>query len=185
MFENASNPYQPAAPEVVANDDASAEVSFRLTQPLLRHAEAQYLLRWHSGRLLFGSLVMIAASCIGFWWALRYNTLLFAVTLAAALTLSALIYLAMIHHSKSQIRRQLGKHGLVRDAVCTVLLKDGCLQLSSPTGTFRWPRSALRDYGTRKGMLICPEPLLFLFVPRQSDSSRQAFERLCQSLKDA
>ncbi len=184
MRKNPLNPYQPVALQsAVIRDDDAQQVSFRLTASLLRHAESRYLLHWHSSRLLIGSLAMIAASCIAFTWALFRGAGVFTVTLVAMMTAATLIYLALVHHAKLRIRGLQRSHGLVPGAVCSVNLDDSQLHLTSPSGNFRWPGKSLRVYRTRKGMLLCPAPLLFIFVPNINDSSGEAYDQLQGRLK--
>ena len=87
----------------------------------------------------------------------------------------ALIYLALVRHAKSQIRKLQQDHGLVNGALCTVQLDDESLQLATPNGTYRWPSESAKVYRTGKGMLLCPEPLFFVFVPKQNDVSQTFF----------
>lgn len=183
MNGNQVNPYQPVEIASEPLDDSATEVSFRLTKSLLRHGEDHFLLHWHPMRLLFCSLAMIFASGAAFVWSARVGFVTFQFTLIAALTISTAIYLALVHRTKIKIRSRLRERGLVRDTACSVATKDDQLVLNSATGEHRWPKADLRIYRTPRGMLICPEPLTFVYVPRRNDSPKEAYRSLRQKLQ--
>ncbi|GAA5509320.1 hypothetical protein [Novipirellula caenicola] len=167
------NPYQPAATSPDAGDAALADgdVHFAASQSQLRFAESQYLLRQHSFRLFFGSLAMIACSMFAIALILwRFpNPFSFVASLIGAMVVSSCLYLAMVHRTKMKIREQLRSHGLVQDYQCTIRLDPDQVVLTSPLGVYAWRNENVRVYRTRKGVLLCPEPLLFVFVPKTSD----------------
>jgi hypothetical protein len=186
MHANGINPYQPVILDSSPSaDDVPCEVNFRLTYALLYHGESQYLLHWHPRRLLFGSLLMIAVSCLIFFFSMQFGTRAFLVGLIGSMVASSLIYLALIRTSKTKIRGRLWDYGLVNGATCTVVLDDKSLRLLTPGKEFRWAKNAIKLYRTRKGLLLCPEPLLFVFVPKQSDSSPAAYNALRRDLQQA
>ena len=156
------NPYRPV--EVVAEplDDSATEVSFRLTKSLLRHGEDHFLLHAHPYRLLICSLAMIFASGAAFVWSSQIGFVAFHVTLIAALTISTLIYLALVHRTKIRIRRRIREYGLLRDTACSVTFTDGQLVFTGSGGTHGWPKQDLKIYRTPRGMLVCPEPLMLV-----------------------
>lgn len=179
MHGNGINPYQPVILDSSPSaDDVLCEVSFHLTNALLYHGESQYLLHWHPRRLLFGSLLMIGVSCVIFFFSMQFGTVAFVVGLIGSMIASSLIYLALIRVSKTKIRARLRDYGLVNGASCTVVLDDKQLRLVTPGKEFQWAKSAIKLYRTGKGLLLCPEPLLFVFVPKQNDASREAFNLL-------
>lgn len=176
------NPYRPVEIASDALDDSSTEVSFRLTKSLLRHGEDHYLLHWHPMRLLICSLAMIVASGAAFVWSSQVGFVAFHITLIAALTISTLIYLALVHRTKIKIRGRLHECGLIRDTACSVAAKDRQLVLTSSDGVHVWPKRDLQIYRTPRGMLICPEPLLFIYVPRQNNSPKENYKSLRKKL---
>lgn len=180
---NQVNPYQPVEISSEPLDDSATEVSFRLTKSLLRHGEDHFLLHWHPMRLLFCSLAMIFASGAAFVWSSSVGFVAFHVTLIAALTISTVIYLALVHRTKIAIRTRLRDRGLIRDTTCSVAVKDGQLVLTSSGGVHHWPKEDLQIYRTPRGMLICPEPLTFVYVPRRNNSPREAYKTLRRKLK--
>jgi hypothetical protein len=186
MHGNGINPYQPVVLESArTGDNVPCEVSFRLTYALLYHGESQYLLHWHPRRLLFGSLLMIAVSCTIFFFSMQFGTVAFVIGLIGSMIASSLIYSALVRDSKFRIRGRLWDHGLVHGATCTVVLDDKSLRLLTPSEEFQWAKNAIKFYRTRKGLLLCPEPLLFVFVPKHNDSSPAAYNALRRDLQQA
>ncbi|WP_372723324.1 hypothetical protein [Novipirellula sp.] len=167
------NPYQPVATpaDAVAAALADGDVHFAASQSQLRFAESQYLLRQHSFRLFFGSLAMIACSMFAIALILwRFpNPFSFVAALVGAMVVSSCLYLAMVHRTKMKIREQLRTHGLVQDYQCTIRLDPGQVVLASPLGTYAWQNEDVKVYRTRKGVLLCPEPFLFIFVAKASE----------------
>jgi hypothetical protein len=183
MNSNQVNPYRPV--EIVSQplDDNATEVSFRITKSLLRHGEDHFLLHWHPMRLLFCSLAMIFASGAAFVWSSRVGFVTFHVTLIAALSISTVIYLALVHRTKMKIRGRLRDHGLIRDTACSVAAENRQLVLTGSGGVHRWPKDDLQIYRTPRGILICPEPLMFVYVPRRNNSPEEAYAALRESLR--
>ena len=181
-----SDPINPYAPVEIATeplDDRASEVHFRLTQSRLRHGEDHFLLHAHPIRLLFCSLAMIFASGAAFVWASERGPALFMATAIAAPGISALIYLALVHRTKTQIRRRLRDRGLLQDTTCSVGVVDEQLVLTSSVGQAHWPKQDVKLYRTPRGALLCPEPLMFIYVPRNNQSPRAAYDTLRQKLK--
>ncbi|WP_442509537.1 hypothetical protein SH528x_001116 [Novipirellula sp. SH528] len=170
------NPYQPvAAPSDVvaaaAHAAADGDVHFSSNQSQLRFAESQFLLRQQSFRLFFGSLAMIACSMFAIALILwRFpNPFSFVAALIGAMVISTCLYLAMVHSAKMKIREQLLTHGLVQDYQCTIRLDPDQVVLTSPLGIYAWRNANVKVYRTRKGVLLCPEPFLFVFIAKTSD----------------
>ncbi len=180
---NQVNPYRPVEIASEPLDDSATEVNFRLSRSLLRHGEDHFLLHWHPMRLLFCSLAMIFASGAAFVWSSRAGFVAFHVTLILALSISTVIYLALVHRTKMKIRGRLREHGLIRDTACSVAAKEGHLVLTSSAGVHRWPKDGLQIYRTPRGILICPEPLMFVYVPRRNNSPKAAYKALRQKLQ--
>ncbi|EMI22736.1 membrane protein [Rhodopirellula maiorica SM1] len=177
------NPYQPVmTPENSVVADVDGDVHFAASQSQLRFAESQYLLRQHSFRLFFGSLAMIACSMIAIALILwRFpNPFSFVAALIGTMVVSSGLYLAMVHKAKMKIREQLRTHGLVQDYQCTIRLDPDQVVLTSPLGVYAWRNAKVKVYRTRKGVLLCPEPFLFVFVPKTSnfiDASYNEFRK--------
>ncbi|MGI9470605.1 MAG: hypothetical protein ACR2NZ_03665 [Rubripirellula sp.] len=169
MSQSSPNPYQPAAPIEPAIDAVDGH-DFRITTRLLRFGEAQYLLHWRSSRLVTGSLTMILLSAMVFVAAMLQGRLSFGIAVIGAVTVSTLVYGALVRRDSVQIRQNLQRLGLVDGAAFDVDLTPEEMILHSPNGVFRWPRDSLRTYRTRKGILLCPEPLTFVLVPSQNES---------------
>lgn len=178
MCDDQVNPYQPVEVPREPLGDSATEVNFRLTKSLLRHGEDHYLLHCYPRRLLFSSLAMIFASVAAILWASRLGTIVFGITMGCTLTLSTLIYLALVHHAKIKIRTQLRERGLVRDTTCSVSTREEQFVLASSRGEHRWPNDKLKVYRTPMGTLICPEPMFFVYVPRRNNSPREAYKAL-------
>ena len=167
------NPYQPVATpsDAVSAVAADGDVHFSSNQSQLRCAESQYLLRQQSFRLFFGSLAMIACSMFAIALILwRFpNPFSFVAALVGTMVISSFLYLAMVHSAKMKIREQLRTHGLVQDYQCTIRLDPDRVVLTSPLGTYAWRNENVKVYRTRKGVLLCPEPFLFVFIAKTSD----------------
>ena len=162
--------------------DADGDVHFCSSQSQLRFAESQFLLRQHSFRLFFGSLAMIVCSMFAIALILwRFpNPFSFVAALVGAMVISGCLYLAMVHRTKMKIRDQLRTHGLVQDYQCTIRLNPNQVVLTSPLGIYTWANANVKVYRTRKGVLLCPEPFLFVFVPKTStfkDASYSEFRK--------
>lgn len=164
------NPYQPP-PSIDDRLDptVSTEVTFQLTDRLRRYAEAQYMLHWHPNRLLLSSLAMIIGSLAVLILALAYTFVSFMLVLLFVLLTAAAIYTALVYRTQRIVRLKLEEYGLNGNEMITLHSDIEQLTLVSPRGSFTWPNHQVKIYRTRRGLLICPEPLLFLFVPRESD----------------
>ena len=178
MQIDGTNPYQPVLLEE-SDEQAGCEVAFRVTAAQLRHAEAQYLLHWLPARLLVGSLAMIIGSFTAIVVALPWGVAVFFTTLVVCLSLSASVYLTLVHRSKRQIRERLREHGLVDNAQCRILVDENSMVLlETPHGTHTWPRDDCRTYRTRQGLLVSPSDSFYVFVPKRNDGGRSAFRNL-------
>ena len=159
------NPYQPPQTPIGQVDlDAKVEVSFQLNRQLRRHAEAQYLLHWRPKLLLFSSLAMIFGSCVAFI-AVPAPVL---VTLMIVMVVSAAIYSSLVHRAKQQIRRRQQEHGLMSDGMITIESAPERTTLVAAGQVHVWPSDRMNVYRTSQGVLLCPEPMLYLFVPKQT-----------------
>jgi hypothetical protein len=140
-----------------------------LNNRLRRHAEEQYLLHWHSHLLLFSSLGMIAGSCGVMIVSIQLSLANFLPTLILVLAISAAIYTALVHRSKKRIRAAQSAHGMLHDQMMEIVSDSRQLTLVTPSGTYHWPNEQLKVHLARKGLLVCPEPFLFVFVPKRAD----------------
>lgn len=177
------NPYAPADTAEGPLDDAASEIHFRLTKSRLRHGEDYFLLHVIPMRLLFCSLAMIFASGAAFVWAAQIGTGAFAVAAIVAPTISTLIYLALVHHTKLKIRRRLREYGLLIETAASVKVDENQLIFNGSSGQQTWPKKDVKIYRTPRGTLLCPEPLMFIYVPRNNNSPREAYKTLRKNLQ--
>lgn len=180
---NELNPYAPV--EVVNGplDDEATEITFRLTKSAMRHGVDHYLLHWHPLRLLLSSLAMIFASAAAFVWSMTRGMITFQATLVITLSVSTVIYLALVHRSKMKIRAKLREHGLITNTSCTVAAEDDEMVLKSSNGEHRWPKKEVQVYRTPRGMILCPDVFLFVYVPRRNNSPKAAYRALREKLQ--
>ncbi|TWU54677.1 hypothetical protein Poly51_33960 [Rubripirellula tenax] len=171
------NPYQPArgVSDALA-DDASSHVSLRLTKSVIRKAEDQYLLRLHMMRLSIGSIAMIFASLILVATMASQGLIMFLIGVFASLAGSTLGYLALVHHSKVRVRKRIFEFGLVAGADCEVRSNKDQLTLISPAGEFHWPNSVVKVHASGSGLLACPEAMMFVYVPKQSQFHDESYK---------
>ena len=173
------NPYRPPAQVEAVAEARHGGVQFHISNRLLRHGEAQYLLHWCGRRLLFGSLIMIAASAIvASITAAFFTRTAFTISIFASITASTLIYLALVHREKGQIRKNLLRLGLLNGTECSVEFVENQLVLRSANGIFHWPRHCIKSYQTRMGILLNPESLVYVMVPKRDGSSAAAYKIL-------
>jgi len=174
------NPYQP--PEVVdraVDPDVSIEVSLPLNARLRRLGTDQYLLRWHPKLLFFSSLLIIGISTLGIHYSLRVGYGAFALTMIAVMTISGVIYEALVWRTRKAIAAKIESLGLSEDQHITLTSKPDQLALMSDQGrVHQWPYDAVQYYWTSKGVLVCPEPLLFFLLPKKLDNTRAFTEVL-------
>ncbi len=179
------NPYQPPVERVAEASDSQAPiaVSFCTDKWLRAHARDQYLLHWHPLRLFIGSVVMILISGVCLFAAVPYGITVFVPTMIVVMLASTGGYLALIRRTKKRLERRLDDFGLNNDHPMTLQLDTDCLTLHSRERTLQWPYDQLRIHRARRGMLICPEPLLFVFVPKRSDFPLGGYRQFVQELK--
>lgn len=166
----AVNPYQSPS-ETFAEVDllAPTEVRFYLDKRRLhRHAEDQYLLHWHPNRLLLSSLVMIAISVGVLSGALIFRLSFFVPTMLAVMAISAIVYSLLVYRTKRKLRVRQREFGLAGPEMMTLYCDTDQIRLLTPGQSFTWPNGDLRIYRTKRGLLICPEDLLYIFVPKKS-----------------
>lgn len=183
MMQGKVNPYQPV--EVVSEPlalDGISEARAHLTRSQWKDAEAQYLLHWHPIRLIVGSLLMIAGSVLVIHWALRFPLIGVALAVLISMAISAVIYLSLVHHSKQQLRSRLRQFGLIDGAEFTVRSEPEQLILNSATGTYLWPNNRLKMYWAKSGILLCPEPLLFVYLPKVSDFQHEDYKTFAKRM---
>ncbi|SMP65326.1 hypothetical protein SAMN06265222_10924 [Neorhodopirellula lusitana] len=188
MTSSPTNPYQVSSVEsaegtrVEGLGDGSTEVSFRLTKGVLRHAVDHLLLHRHPLRLSIGSLLMIFGSGAAIFWSVSQGTLFFLAVFAVAMLLVTVIYTALVHHSKNIIRKQVAQLGMIRDSVCVVGVDEEELVITTSGGVHRWPGEQVQLYRTPFGIVLCPEPMTPVYVPKKNNSPEEAFRSLRQKL---
>ncbi|TWT92639.1 hypothetical protein [Neorhodopirellula pilleata] len=189
--EASVNPYQvgESSTSVDLNtgtlDDAASRVSFRLSKGVLRHAIDHLLLHQHPLRLSIGSLLMIFASGAAIFWAASQNVVVFVVTLVFTMVLSSLIYTSLIYRSKSIMRNRVRELGLVQDSVCVVEIEDERFVMTTSNGQHRWNAADVKVYRTPFGIVLCPEPMTPIYVPRRNNSPAQAMKTLRRKFSEA
>ena len=179
------NPYRPPPPSTFGEFDLSAptEVAFQLTPQLRRHAEAQFLLHWRPKMMLFSSLAMIAGSCAILIFAMVLMPASILPTMVCVLAISAAIYSAMVHETKKRLRSRQQAHGLSGNEMLTLQSDSERTTLVSSGQIYRWPNHQLKIYPTRRGLLICPEPLLFVFIPKKSSFQVDSYRRFVKVIE--
>ncbi len=179
MTSETINPYQPPPTAgAIPFDVGDGEVCFYTTDANLRFAESHFVLRLHPLRLIIVSLVLIAVSSMVMIISVMQGTEVFAVSSVVAMIVSALVYLASVYQTKLRLRRRWEEHGLLDGSISSVSIDQNQLVLQSPAGVFRWPIATIKTYRTRKGLMISPEPLLCLFVPKKNQSPPESFDEL-------
>jgi len=180
------NPYRPPPPTRLDITAGNSEVRFYTTDANLRFAESHFVLRLHPLRLVLVSLALIGVSSVAMVGTLFFlGRELFLAVSAISLVVSALIYLASVYRSKLRLRQHWHEYGLRSGTVSSVSPEDGQLVLRSPAGIFCWPLKSIRSYWTRKGMMLSPEPMLCLFVPKRNESPPEAYRSLKAQLDEA
>jgi hypothetical protein len=177
-----SNPYQPSRAVGGEPDDMASEVSFVLTPRVLRHATDHYLLHYIPKRLAFGSLLLILISGWAIARFVEYGTIVTLTVSAACLLISAGIYLLLAQAAKSRVRLKFVELGMDVNSASSVWVDDDQFILVSSSGEHRWPRANARLLRTHSGLLISPEPLVAIFVPRNNASSPESYKTLREKL---
>ncbi len=173
------NPYQPPPPIAVTSIDQDDEaVRFYTTDSNLRFAESHFVLRLHPLRLIVVSLLLIAASSVVMVFSLFFGNFVFGVSSIAVMLISALIYLASVHRTKLKLRQRWSNHGLQDGTISSLAIADDNIVLKSPSGIFRWPIESTKTYRTRKGLMVSPEPMLCLFIPKKNQSPATTYDAL-------
>jgi hypothetical protein len=179
LSTNAVNPYQPPARATTSQIDVDEDaVRFYTTDANLRFAESHFVLRLHPLRLIIVSLLLIAVSSVVMVSSLFFGTLVFGISSIAVMVISALIYLASVFRTKLKLRQRWSNHGLQDGTISSVAIDDDDVVLKSPSGIFRWPIESTKTYRTRKGLMVSPEPMLCLFVPKKNQSPPPAYDEL-------
>lgn len=181
-----ANPYQPPRSiDTPLGNDAAVMASCRsLSRRLRHHAEEHYLLHLHLPRLLFGSIVLVVLSTAAIVGALMIHSALFLPTLIAVMVVSALIYLAMVADTKRRLRLRCDQLGLASGAETELICGLESTEVVTVTGNHQWPNGQIRIRRTPRGVLVCPEPLAYVFVPKRATfnvSSYREFVRILES----
>ena len=183
MTLDSINPYRPTVAVSEKNADTVSEIQFRLTQRLLRHSEAKYLIQSNSKRLMLGSMLIITISTVIFIVAMYSGTLSFFTALIGTMVTASTAYLALVHHAKIEIRQNLKRHGMEDGAVCSITMNEDSVIINTPAGTYHWPFGKLRTYKTQKGQLLIPREPIFLIIPKVNESTRAQFKELVKAIK--
>ncbi len=184
-------PINPYAPSEIPRDpfdfDSPVDVQFVVDLAEVRYAESQYLIHYHPYRLFFGSLGLIILSVsFSIFVTVKlggFTPLPFFISMMISMIVSSVAYLAMVSRTKTGVRQRLVEHGVVAGVECGVLCSETELILHSPQGEFRWPLSNLNDFRQSRGLILCPEPLFFVFVPKESHFSREDHHSFCKRVR--
>jgi hypothetical protein len=191
MSDSPVNPYQVLSPDDPAEsnlgplEDQASEVTFRCTQGSTRHAIDHLLLHRHPIRLSVGSLLMIMGSGWAIFTSVSHGTGVFFLTLFSTMLATSAIYTMLVYRSKSMMRKRIAELGLVQDSVCVVAALDNEFVVTTSTGVHRWKLSEVVPYRTPWGVLMCPEPMTPIYVPKKNNSPEIAFRTLRQKVADA
>jgi hypothetical protein len=177
-----SNPYQPSQSVGHELDNVASEVSFVLTRGVLRHATDHYLLHYIPKRLAFGSILLIFLSGWAIFKSVQYGPLATMAAATVALFISAGIYLMLAHQAKMRVRQKQTQLGFEQNSAISVSVDDDSFLVVTSNGEHRWPRSQARLLRTHSGLLISPEPLVAIFVPKNNQSPPEAFKTLRHKL---
>ena len=179
LSTNAVNPYQPPTTAIASAIDVDDDgIRFFTTEANLRFAESHFVLRLHPVRLIIVSLLLIAASSVVMVSSQFFGTIVFGISSIAVMVISALVYLASVFRTKLKLRQRWSNHGLQDGTISSVAIEDDDFVLKSPSGVFRWPIESTKTYRTRKGLMISPEPLLCVFVPKKNQSAPPSYDDL-------
>lgn len=187
MSQREINPYQPVVltESSAVDPDSRIEVSLPVGARMRRLATNQYLLRWHPKRLFFGSLVIIGISTLAIHFSVLAGRLAFGITLPTVMILTALLYEALVRRTRNQIAAKMDSLGLTDDQYLTLCCEPDWLVLATDRGTaYQWSYDSTQFYRTSKGVLVCPEPLLFFLLPRKMDNTRPFLELLRARVAD-
>jgi len=179
-----TNPYQSSANFTDRWDaHAPSSVSFRNDGGLRRHALDHYLLHCHPKRLFFGSLAMILVSGFCLFASVSIGVVPYLLTGVTVMLGSRSIYLLLVRNTKRQILERLQTLELNVDGVMTLQMEGGELEIVRPNGTYRCPADQVKVYRTPRGLLVCPEPLSFVFVPRKSEFPAGSYRKFVKEIK--
>lgn len=180
-----TNPYQPPS-ELAGERDLlrdGTEVAFRVDARQLRYATDQYLLHWHPKRLLFGSLAMIFVSFACLFGSVEYGIVSFVPTLISVMLGSAGVYSLLVLQTRRRIQHRVREHGFDKGEVMTLQFDADRCKLDHAGRTYTWPRDQIRTYRSRRGLLICPEPFLFVFVPKKSEFQAGSYNQFVKRIR--
>ncbi|TWU02347.1 hypothetical protein [Stieleria varia] len=168
------NPY--AAPSDLASTaaysgDMPRRIDVDVTERHLRYAEKHYLLHWHSGRLtLLSILAIVGGSGLSIWLQVK-NIVPLPITQSGLALVTALAYWSVVRHSKVKTRQQLTEHGILPGANCELIFNTdrGTISMVNSSGRYEWRAGEVDLCNTLDGLMVCPEPYLYVFVPKQTD----------------
>lgn len=173
------NPYRPTVAAVAEPlEDVATEVTFRVTRGTLRHAVDHYLLRYLTFRLASVSIVLIGLSGLAITWSATVSRPLSLVVTAACLAITTAVYLGMTRSAKRKMRQRFGRLGLRENIFASVRIDDDDFVLQVDDDVHRWPIAKVQNLRTHSGMLLSPEPLVAIFVPRRNESHPTTFQTL-------
>lgn len=128
--------------------------------------------------MIFGSGAAIFAS-------VSKGTGVFLVTLIATMLVTTIIYTLLVYRSKRIMQKRVADLGLVQDSVCVVAAQDDEFVLTTSSGVHRWKLSEVVPYRTPWGVLLCPDPMTPIYVPKKNNSPEVAYATLRERVAEA
>ena len=180
----AINPYAPPASVVDDSEDLQIprEIHFQIESEHQNYAERHFLLHQHSGGLTLLSVVAIFGGTATTVFLSMRGILPIIMGQAILAGLTSMVYLGIVAKSKLAARAKMRKYGVTAGIHCRLRIQpeDNLLVIHASGSEWTWPLSNTSLCGTLRGLIICPEPFLYLFLPKDTDfevCSAKAFRR--------
>lgn len=186
MTVSAINPYQPPETPTSRLDGVPIdEINFRLSKRNLRHGQSHHLIRCRPWAVGGVSVFMISISLVVFSYAVLFVGSMAALLLMPiVMTLSALAYQSVIRKAQRLTEERMCQCGLVADADVKIIPHPDHLMVETISEnnvkTVRWERSEVKRYRTPMGLMIVPEPYVFLFLPSRGQFDRITFQSILE-----
>lgn len=126
-------------------------------------------------------MILVSGFCL--FASVTIGVVAYLLTGVAVMLGSRSIYLLLVRNTKRQVLDKLHACELDGDGVMTLQMEAGELEIVHPGGTYRCPSDQVKVYRAPRGLLICPEPLLFVFVPRKSDFPAGSYRKFVKIIK--
>ncbi|QDT09953.1 hypothetical protein [Planctomycetes bacterium K23_9] len=186
MTASAINPYQPPQSPTSRIDGVPIdEIRFVLSNRNLRHGQSHHLIRCRPWAVSLVSVVMIGISLVAFSYAVFFVGSFAALLLMPLLMgVSAWAYQVVIRQPQRATEQRMAECGLVAGAHVKVEPHPDHLIVETSNAadikTVRWNRSVVKRYRTPLGLMIVPEPFVFLFLPSRGQFDRLTFQSILE-----